>query len=238
MSSNPTTPTIIMQIWFFFDPGAGGDGIANLIERSGNFTPYDGETDWWRVHRIVDNKTKFYAPTPDAQGCFRKNRRFDFQTNQLNKGYHDCILQNQNCVVASHDTSLKALDASDCREIFCRDQVKVLLLNDTKKSSIDFAVKNLSASLPTDIKKQNLDTTKFDYVLEVDRFQTDWQYVHKFCQEVGADLNIEQYYQYQDILQGRKTYMTNNFCVEEYSSHIVGQSITYTLVNIWQPAAN
>ncbi len=236
--SIPATPTKIMQVWFFFNPGAGGDGIANLIERSNNFVPYDGETDWWRIHRLVNNTPKFYAPTPDVNGCFRSNHRFDLNTNQLNTDYQNCILQNQNCVVASHDTSLTALDASDCRDIFCRDQVKVLLLAEPNKSAIDFATKNLVTRLPNAAKETHLDKSKFDFVIDVNRFQTDWQYVYNFCQDVGAELDAEQYHQYQDILQGSKTYMTNNYCVEEYISQIVDRSMTYTLVNTWQPVAN
>ena len=43
-----------MQVWLFFEPGTGGDGLANLLERSSGSVPIDGETGFWRVHRIVD----------------------------------------------------------------------------------------------------------------------------------------------------------------------------------------
>lgn len=228
-----------MQIWFFFEPGVGGDGITNLIERSNNFVPYDGVSDWWRIHRIVDNKPKFYAPTPDTQGCFRFNKRFKLKYNQVNAGYANCINQNQNCVVASHDVTLEALEASDCQDIFCRDQIKVLLINNDKQSVIvNATTKNLIYKFPSSLRTTSINQSKFDIILDVNKLQTDWKYLNNFCCDVGIDLNFEQYRQYQDLLKGSKTYMKSNFNVEEYMSVIEDNNIKYTLVNVWQSTAN
>ena len=51
-----------MIIWVWFTAGAGGDGVANLLEHASNARTIDGNKHW-RVHRYVDNKVKFYAPT-------------------------------------------------------------------------------------------------------------------------------------------------------------------------------
>ena len=145
---------------------------------------------------------------------------------------------NQNCVVASHDVTLKALLESDCQDVLCRNQIRVLLdTQDDYKCMIDSATKNLS---PMFFKStsQPIDRTKFDIVLDISKVQTDWEYVSSFCNKLKLDLDAEQYNQYQDLLKGNKTYMTNNFGVEEYTSKIVGNSITYTLVNTWQPVTN
>lgn len=227
-----------MQIWFFFEAGTGGDGVTNLIERASNFVAYDGETDWWRIHRIVNSSPKFYAPTPDVQGCFRSNQAFGLQRNQLNTGYKNCVLASQNCVVASHDVTLQYLDSSDCQDVFRQDQIKVLLVNNNSQTSINATIKNLMPVLPSKVEPLAIDQSKFDFVLDVEKIQADWNYVNDFCQTVGADLDQEQHCQYQDILTGSKTYMTNNFNVEEYTSVITNNTITYKLVNVWQSVAN
>jgi hypothetical protein len=224
-----------MQIWFFFDAGTGGDGIANLFERSSNVTSIDGLINYWRVHRIVDKKIKFYAANPDVNGCFRSVEHFDNKKNQLDPGYVSCVTTNKNCIITSHDVTLTALYNSDCQDIFCKDQIKVLLtLTDQNKSKINAAIKNLCAELNESVTFNTVDHSMFDIVLDVDKIQTDWQYVYDFSQSVGLDLDFQDYLEYQDLLKGNKTYMVNNFQVEEYESTICQNNITYRLIDVWQ----
>ena len=162
-----------MQIWFFFDAGTGGDGIANLFERSSNVTSIDGLINYWRVHRIVDKKIKFYAANPDVNGCFRSVEHFDNKKNQLDPGYVSCVTTNKNCIITSHDVTLTALYNSDCQDIFCKDQIKVLLtLTDQNKSKINAAIKNLCAELNGSVTFNTVDHSMFDIVLDVDKIQT------------------------------------------------------------------
>jgi hypothetical protein len=76
-----------MQIWIYFDPGSGGDGFANLLERSRTITPFDQNDRPWRIDRFVDNCPKFWAPTVDTNGCFRTGRPFNTKDNKLNQNY-------------------------------------------------------------------------------------------------------------------------------------------------------
>jgi len=226
-----------MQIWFFFNAGIGGDGVANLFEQSSNVTSFDATAedpiDYWRVHRFVDRSPKFYAPTPDANECFRRGKRFDQSQNTLHPGYAYCVATDQNCVVTSHDVQLTDLLTSDLKDVFCKNQIKVLLtIDDYRKANINAAIKNL---IPT-VKFNNTtaDHKNFDFVLDVDCIQSNWQYVEKFSQDIGIKLDYQAYLEYQDILKGNKTFLTNNFQVEEYVSCMQNESITYKLVNTWQ----
>jgi len=224
-----------MQIWLFFQAGVGGDGVANLLERSTNIMPLDGETGYWRIHRIVDGNVKFYAPTVDQIGCFRHNQQFNQAINKLDSRYIDIVNQDLNCVVTSHDVDLRLLDASDCQDILCKKQIKVLLTsNHADIDAIKGATKNLS---PTIYSQAEIIfcPEKFDYILDVDRIKTDWNYVNTFCKNIGIELEHDQYIQYCDLLKGNRTFMTNNFNVEEWESTINKTNITYKLINIWKP---
>lgn len=226
-----------MQLWIYFQAGAGGDGVANLFERSDNVTPIDGVVDYWRIHRIVDGSVKFYAPTIDIHGCFRFNQPFKTSNNRLTDGYIDIVNQNFNCVVTSHDINLDLLLASDQQDILLKDQIKVLLTSKNHQDdAIKATVKNLSPVVKI-IKKPFFHVEKFDYVLDVDQIRSDWNYVTDFCKAVGLDLKKYQYLQYLDLLKGNKTFMTNNFNVEEWTSKIDNDRVEYTLINIWQPGS-
>jgi hypothetical protein len=223
-----------MQIWLFFQAGAGGDGVANLLERSKNVTPLDGETGYWRIHRIVDGSVKFYAPTIDKFGCFRHSQVFDQSVNELDSRYVDIVNQNFNCVVTSHDVSLDLLVNSDCQDILCKNQIKLLLTsNTTDTDAIKSATKNLLPTIYTHVITDYC-PDQFDYVLDVDLVKNDWNYVNRFCKDIGLELDYNEYVQYCDLLKGNKTFMTNNFNVEEWVSTVDQKNITYELVNIWQ----
>ena len=225
-----------MQIWLFFQPGTGGDGIANLFERSNNVTPIDNVTDYWRIHRIVNNDIKFYAPTIDNLDCFRHNQSFKENTNKLKEEYINIVAQNRNCVVTSHDVSLELLFSSDRQDIFLKDQIKVLLTSECSTTAITkFVTKNLLPELPQTVATPILHYEKFDYVLDVNLVKSNWEYVKTFCSSIGLDLQKDEYLQYCDLLAGNKTYMTGNFGIEEWRSNITGTRITYDLINTWQP---
>ena len=165
-----------MQIWFFFIPGVGGDGVANLFEQSSDVISFDATVedpiDYWRVHRFVDSSPKFYAPTPDANECFRSRKRFDQNQNTLHPGYAHCVSTDQHCIVTSHDVQLTDLHASDLKDVFCKNQIKVLLtIDDYRKADINAAIKNLSPTVK--VSNATVDHKNFDFVLDVNRIQID-----------------------------------------------------------------
>ena len=225
-----------MQIWIFFFPGAGGDGIVNLIEHAQNFVPFDDSILHWRIHRIVDNKPKFWAPTVDIEKCFRTKQPFKSNTNKLTLEYQSCIEQNKNCVVSSHDINLKLLNSSDRQDIFCQNQIKVLLTSDPNQIRIDSTVKNLMPIWPQMTQDRKVDRSHFDIVIDAQKMQTDWYYVLDFCQQFGIDLDIDQYHEYQEILKGNfQPFLNNLHPVEQYTSNTDGKTISYNLIKVWPP---
>ena len=124
-----------MQIWIYFLPGTGGDGIANLLEHSQNVTTIDHNLcvhatpnmQFWRVDRFVDNQPKFWAPTIDQLHCFRQNQKFDKTKNYLSNSYINLINSNATTIITSHDCSFQNFYNSDCVDIFTKNQIKILL---------------------------------------------------------------------------------------------------------------
>jgi hypothetical protein len=226
-----------MQIWIFFEPGVGGDGFANLLEKSTDIEPIDGETGYWRVHRIVDGRIKFYAPTPDQEECFRSSLKpFRQCTNRLRKGYLDIVSDNKNCVITSHDVTLSNLRASDYQDIFCHDQIKVLLTGDIIASRWIAATKNLQTHIPPDVVQQKtVDLSQFDYVYDIRDLQQDWQLVKKFCDSFGIQLDKSHHDQYLSLLAGNRDHLNNNYNVEIYQSRILDDHIEYDRIDVWQP---
>jgi hypothetical protein len=221
-----------MQLWLFFIPGAGGDGIANLLERATNITPIDGNKQWWRVHRIVNNSTKFYAPTIDHQGCFRYSQKFDSAVNRLHDQYVDLVNSNINTVVTSHDVTLKNLWQSHHLDILTHNQIKVLIhTNDYQSAAINFATKNLMPCWQ--LYEPVIDQSQFDYVLDASQIQSDWNYFYSFCNRVGVNLLRDQYCCYQQIVAGNTAYMSDNFGIDQYQASIVGNSVTYKKTGTW-----
>ena len=221
-----------MQIWLFFVPGAGGDGVANLLERSTNVTPIDGNKQWWRVHRIVNNSTKFYAPTIDHLGCFRHGQKSDGAANRLHNQYVDLVNSNINTVVTSHDVTLTYLRQSQQLDLLTRHQIKVLIhTDDYQSAAINFATKNLMPhwQLHTPL----IDQSQFDYILDASQIQRDWNYFSSFCNDIGVNLSPDQYYYYRQIAAGDTAYMSSNFGIEQYHADIVGGNIAYKKIGTW-----
>jgi len=221
-----------MQIWLFFIPGAGGDGVANLLERATNVTPIDGNKQWWRVHRIVNNSTKFYAPTIDHLGCFRHGQKFDSAANQLYDQYVELVNNNINTVVTSHDITLTQLQQSQQIDLLTHNQLKVLIhTDDYQSAAINFATKNLMPrwQLHTPL----IDQRQFDFVLDVSQVQRNWNYFCSFCNDIGVSVSHDQYRCYQQIATGNTAYMSNNFGIEQYHANIVDDSIAYKKIGTW-----
>lgn len=210
------------QIWLFFVPGAGGDGVANLLERCRNVKsidnyPFDGPTNGWRIQRIVDGGIKFYAPTVDTNACFRKNSRNSFrvENNTLNPIYESAVINHQSIIVTSHDIDLEGLVSSDKKDLFCQGQITVLLecrdhnrcyINQKKKNLQEFPSQHLwiKDTIRIDGKPvyPNIDHTKFDHVIYIEDLQQDFAYLEIFLQQVGLDIDKKYYDQYIKLING------------------------------------
>jgi hypothetical protein len=212
-----------MQIWIYFDAGAGGDSFANLIEQCEEICTLDGVTKHWRIQYYVDNSAKFWAPAIDLNQCFRLERKpFLLKTsNQFTDKYLDIVLNNKSTVCTSHDLTLQQLSQSDCLEVIELNQIKVLLENvDPVVSYRANITKNLrTESLIPDKKWIDwniaLDRSGFDYVLDANQVKTSWEYVNNFCQQLNLTLNKCKYQEWQLILN--KTQDKN---IKQYKSII------------------
>lgn len=212
-----------MQIWIYFSAGAGGDGFANLLEHCDSVTPVDGRLHW-RIHRRVDGKVKFYAPTIDNSDCFRRSARFDQATNHLQQSYINLIEQNIDTVCTSHDVGLTALLASDSLEILNKDQVRVFIPGTPNDLEL-FYLKNLQPG-PPNLIIPPVDLAQFDYVLDIGRIQQDWNYVRDWCEQVGLTLSETAYREYQSILAGSTAFDYPG--VESFQSNKTKNGTTYT----------
>ena len=212
----------LMQIWIYFDAGAGGDSLANLIEQCEEIDTLDGVPKRWRIHYYVDNSAKFWAPTLDLNKCFRLERTpFLLKLNQFTDRYLDIVLNNKSTVCTSHDLTLQHLSQSDCLEVIELNQVKVLLENvDPVVSYRAKITKNLrTGSLIPDKKwvdwNIKLDRSGFDYVLDVNQVKTSWEYVNNFCQQLNLTLNKCKYQEWQQALN-----KTQDKSIKQYRSII------------------
>lgn len=206
-----------MQIWIYFDPGTGGDGIANLLEHSTNIITLDHgacvhatpERQYWRVDRFVDNRPKFWAPQFDKLHCFRLNQRFTRETNSLSQVYIDLIQSNINTIVTSHDCSLKNLHNSDCYDIFTKNQIKILLQSNNRTQTIQNAFeKNLICYNKNSVPEQRtvpVIDNNFDYVIDADQLMSSWHEIKLLTQSIGLDLHEKFFDEFSSIISGQQS---------------------------------
>lgn len=218
-----------MQIWLFFEAGTGGDGIANLIEHAPQMRTLDVGKPQWRVHRIVDGAVKFFAPAIDRKHCFRNGKPFDQTNNSLSLDYLDIVNTGNNCVVTSHDISLNLLTASDCKQIFTKNQLRVLVkTNDKNKAMFNSCTKNLQPILKEPYKTVT-DPMAFDWVIDPDQLNQDFDTANEFFEFANLTLDPEIYHQYQQVRKGNREYFPYMHNVQEYTSSVDGNKISYTL---------
>lgn len=169
------------QIWIFFATGVGGDGLGNLLEHGHGITPWacESQRPAWRLHRIVDDQVKFWYPPVDAQHCFRRGLWFDQSHNQLDTSYQQAVARGGRVIATSHDILLINLDRSDRQDIFCQDQIKVLLdTRDYLKSYQNSVKKNLTQvteqefysrewaeTAPVFARYSQVDRSRYDHVV-------------------------------------------------------------------------
>lgn len=204
-----------MQIWIYFEPGAGGDGVANLFEHSNNVLTVDHDKcvhaspvkQYWRVDRVVDNRPKFWAPCPDKLHCFRHGNKFDKNVNLLSDTYIDLVMSDANIIVTSHDCSLRNLEHSDHREIFTKNQVKILLQSTNRYLLLKNAFeKNLKVYSQHSLINSRADVQvkleKFDHVINVDNLLSSWDSVKNFTKSIGLDLSQQFFDEFRSIQTG------------------------------------
>lgn len=224
-----------MQVWIYFQPGVGGDGIANLLEKAQTVVSIDSNPPVWRLHRYVDGELKFWAPAIDKLHCFRRNQPFVVSDNVLSHRYVELIKSNQNIVVTSHDIFLKNLRQSDEKHILEFDQVKVLvttqnpkqaMASNLKKTLEPFTLKKLDQEFDWYLEQyKKIDHANFDMVIYSDDVQKNTDAIRNLCDKLSWNLDSEYHTNYMDLITGKII----NLDVDQYVSKITNNgSITYS----------
>lgn len=229
------------QIWLFFANGVGGDGLANLLEHAQEVKVWDRSSVEWRIHRIVDEQVKFWAPTVDQQHCFRTGRWFDQRHNRLHQGYQRAVEDGHTIVVTSHDILLLNLSRSDGQQVLCRDQCRVLLdSRDYLKCYQNSVIKNLitvpdqdlhdsaaANAMPVFARYSETDRSRFDHVVWMEDLTTPAS-LEAFARDLGLTLDIRYIEQYQQLRSGmwRQIWAARPE-PPRYVSHTVGGLIRY-----------
>ena len=235
-----------MQIWIYFQPGVGGDGFANLLEKakSKNSHAVDVNDQYcdiqrldtfehpWRIHRRVDNQIKFFYPSIDKNECFRYPlSRFNLQDNELIQSYLDSVAQNKTIICTSHDFHLTHADNNDCQEILSKNRKKVLLYKiDSRTAWKNASIKNLYTGPVEKIysPKTTYTMSKFDHVVDIDLVNTNWEYLENFCKKLDLKLEQSCYQDYLELLAGSRKFDFPG--IEAYQSKIKNGFIFYTRV--------
>jgi hypothetical protein len=230
-----------MQIWLFFAPGTGGDGIANLLEHSSNAVTIDhGECDhatptqqFWRVDRFVDNRPKFWAPTPDQFGCFRIGQRFEQSTNKIRDTYAKACWSISTTIVTSHDYSLQNLKFSDCAHTFTTDQMKIFLYSTNsimvKKNALE---KNLipynKFALSPKVQNLKIVHKNFDHIIDIDHLVSSWTNIKSFTDLINLDLDKKSFDDFCFIKAGKvQTDLYSNTTPEYKTVTSIDGDVTY-----------
>lgn len=204
-----------MQFWVFFDAGHGGDGLVNLLEHSKNIITLDHgecvsatpEQQFWRVDRVVNDLPKFWAPTPDVNGCFRNRTAFDCKSNKLHSTYVDIVNNNYNTIVTSHDTTLENLTNSDFYDTFVKNQIKIYVYNSNNsnrqensfiKNLVEYNIHNV---LVDKYQYNNVNNENFDFIIDLGELLASWTAMKTFTKELGLTLDEQYFDQFNQILK-------------------------------------
>jgi len=214
-----------MIVWIFFPGGAGGDGVANLLEQSSNVVPID-ENKQWRIHRYVDSKVKFWAPTLQNTSQ-RINLVSQLNEKQLEIANSDC----QYLVITSHDIQLTTTFIGST--IPDHKHIKILLKTSNGESEVVmYKLKNLvEFNKETDNQPgliNNVNLSKFD--IRLDKIPDEWNEFKTLVDSIGLDIGQETFEHYRKIVSGELQYNTAG--IEYYESYIDVDNITkYIKIN-------
>ena len=217
-----------MIIWVGFAGGHGGDGFANLLEHAINARTIDG-ADQWRIHRYVDGKVKFFAPT-------LQNNTTRFNSVDL---LNDIQLEIANSdteylIVTSHDTHFQTILSPAV--LPDNKNIKVLVLSENHNMTrYNYLIKTLesfnNADLPTlgNNYRQPV-TPQADIVVDIDKVFDSWEYTKQVTQSIGLNLAQEDFDHYKKIVTGE--FVSHSPAIECYKSVVgVDNMVRYQKLN-------
>ena len=215
-----------MIIWVWFTAGAGGDGVANLLEHASNARTIDGNKPW-RVHRYVDNKVKFYAPTLGELSANSRINTID-------------LLDDRQLEIANSDTEYLIITSHVnpnlvSNKIAVNKNIKILvtsnnaLYNALIKNLIEFNISDPGGNYPKiATAKPGFDLA--DIVVDIDNIMNDWEYTKKFTLNIGLNLAEKEFNYYRKIVTGDLISATPG--IERYKSVTGADNIVrYSKIN-------
>lgn len=212
-----------MIVWVFFEGGAGGDGVANLLEHASNAVSIDGELTW-RIHRYVDRKVKFWAP--NLPGITDRSNT----VNQLTDQHIDIANSNSEyLIITSHDLQLKNVFLNS--PVPNEKHIRLLITCDSlTEQEINFKIKNLIEFDQHQIEPA--DRPKYgsmNAVLNINSIG-DWEYTKGIIEKTGLVLAYQDFVHYKKIVAGEIIYNTPG--IEHYKSYTDNNRLTkYTKIN-------
>lgn len=206
-----------MIIWIGFTGGHGGDGFANLLEHAAQARTIDGVVEW-RIHRYVNDKVKFFAPTLQNT-ALRVNTVDLLNDRQLEIANSDT----EYLIVTSHDTRFQTILSPAV--LPDNKNIKVLLLSKNyNMARYNYLTKSLEAFDNADLHtlgdnyRQPV-TPQADIVVDIDTVVNSWEYTKQVTQSIGLELTHEDFDHYRKIVTGEFVYCSPG--IERYKS-VVG----------------
>ena len=215
-----------MIIWVCFTSGAGGDGVANLLEQASNARTIDGNKHW-RVHRYVDNKVKFYAPTLGKQNNIWRINTID-------------LLDDRQLEIANSDTEYLIITSHVnpnlvSNKIAANKNIKILVTSNNAiynaliKNLIEFNISDPGGNYPK-IATAEPGFDLADIVVDIDNIINDWEYTKKFTLNIGLNLAEKEFNYYRKIVTGDLIFTTPG--IEQYKSVTGADNIVrYSKIN-------
>lgn len=217
-----------MQIWIYFSSGTGGDGLANLLEKSNKVDIIDDYEPPWRIHHFVDGQPKFWAPAPDRLYCFRNNMPFCLTNNQFTHRYLDLVNQNKNIIITSHDLNLLYLSQSDCQDILTKNKFSVFVKPTDVSNSIALGCKKNLRQIPVNLTTSSkIDESNFDLVVNYEEIISSYENFTSFTKKINLDINQEFFQQFIKIKNGDTSSATKGTPLYRSDTYFDG-NIKYT----------
>lgn len=209
-----------MIIWVCFLAGAGGDGIANLLEQASNARQLDKNKSW-RIHRYVNNQVKFYAPTVPINSDSANSRNNPIE-----------MLDDYQVKIANSDTEYLIITSDNIwytpdllyTLVPSNKQIKILVTS--KNSRYNYLTKNLiefnmltekiPIVVPGGPRDEKAAAGAAAAVIDHDNIVDNWEYIKKFTLDIGLDLTQEDFNNYIKIVTGELIH--HQLGIEHYKS--------------------
>ena len=210
-----------MIYWLLYNPGVGGDGIANLLEFADGIEPVDGIRTWrydinengklkFKMRRWVEPLNWFRSPwkiknIEDTELTPWFKERYDKGISMVlpvhHQHYNDTMhLFKFKHLFTSENTKKICLYSTDTDRVMSDLESKVPEITSEWIEKHRILAENLNSKfLDLDDPIQN----EFDVLIDIERVWKDWDYFNEKLQSIGIDLPRQYYEEYLDVSKRR-----------------------------------